>query len=333
MKTNKISTKIKSIGALFIFLMATVIFITVYLNNKNKKDALIINIAGKERMLTQKMSKSIFYLYHNKKTNFSELNSASEEFIQNLNSLKNGNKLTGITPVPNDNIGQQLYKVEILWKDFFNNINEFKKLQLNDDIQSKKQLLIIVENIYNTNNILLNEVDNLVTKYTLYAESKTDSIKNFQYVAALLIVLLIIYSFSQLKDIEDSANQFLEFSKKVARDENEQLQTIKIDAKEKEILEVTDTFNCFINKVNLAVSESAVAMEHSKNASAKLEEITDEFDKILDELENSKDINNTLNKSEDMIIQSTEDLMNSTKKLQELKKELDTLINSCKVKS
>lgn len=333
MKTNKISTKIKTLGALFIFLMATVLLITVYLNNKNKKDALIINIAGKERMLTQKMSKSIFYLYHSGKSNFSELNSAVEEFIQNLNSLKNGNRLTGITPVPNENIGQQLYKVEILWKDFYDNINKFKELHIKDDLKSKKELLSIVDTIYNTNNELLFEVDNLVTKYTLYAESKTESIKYFQYLAAIIIITLIFYSFTQLKHIEDSANKLLEFSKKIAEEENTELKTIQIDANEKEIIEVTDTFNCFINKVNLAVSESAVAMEHSKNASAKLEEITDEFDKILDELENSKDINTSLNKSEDMIIQSTEDLMNSTKKLQELKKELDKLTNSCKTKS
>lgn len=331
MKTNKISTKIKTLGALFIFLMATVLFITVYLNNKNKKDALIINIAGKERMLTQKMSKSIFYLYHSGNSSFSELNSAVEEFVQNLNSLKNGNKLTGITPVPNEDIGQQLYKVEILWKDFYDNINEFKKLHIKTDEQSKKQILSVVETIYNSNNELLYEVDNLVTRYTLYAESKTEFTKNFQYLAAILIISLIFYSFTQLKHIEENANKFLEFSKKIAEEENLELQTIQIDADEKEIIEVTDTFNCFINKVNLAVSESAVAMEHSRNASLKLEEITDEFDKILGELENSKDINNTLNKSEDMIIQSTEDLMNSTKKLQELKNELDKLLRSCKI--
>lgn len=332
MKTNKISTKIKNIGALFIFLMATVLLITVYLNNKNKKDALIINIAGKERMLTQKISKSIFYLYHTKEINFSELNSASEEFIQNLESLKNGNRLTGIEPVPNDDIGQQLYKVELLWKNFYDNINEFKKLQLINNTSSQKQLLTIIKTIYNTNNDLLNEVDNLVTMYTLHAESKTDIIKNFQYLAALLIIILIFYSFSQLKLIEDNANKLLEFSKKVANEDNSKLETIKIDAHEKEILEVTNTFNCFIDKVNSAVNESAVAMEHSKNASTKLEEITDEFDKILDEIEYSKDVNNTLNKSEDIIIQSTEDLMNSTKKLQELRDELNTLISACKEK-
>ncbi len=332
MKTNKISTKIKLIGALFIFLMAMIIFTTVYLNDKNKKDALVINIVGKERMLTQKISKNIFYLFYTKKTDFFELNSATEEFIQNLQSLKNGNKLLGIPAVPNDNIGQQVYKVEILWKEFFHNIEEFKKLQVKTDEPSLKLLNSAVEAIYNTNNNLLQEVDNLVSMYTIYTENKTILIKNFQYAAAFLIIILIIYSFTQLKSIEENANKFLEFSKKIATEENEQLKPISIDANEKEILEVTDTFNCFINKINSAMNESAVAMEHSKNASSKLEEITDEFDKILDELESSSEINKSINKSEDMIIQSTEDLMNSTKKLQELRNELNSLVIGRKTK-
>jgi nitrate/nitrite-specific signal transduction histidine kinase len=332
LKTNKISTKIKLIGALFIFLMAMIIFTTVYLNDKNKKDALVINIVGKERMLTQKISKNIFYLFYTKKTDFSELNSATEEFIQNLQSLKNGNKLLGIPPVPNDNIGQQVYKVEILWKEFFHNIEEFKKLQIKTDESSLKLLNSAVEAIYNTNNNLLQEVDNLVSMYTVFTENKTILIKNFQYGAAFIIVLLIVYSFVQLKSIEENANKFLEFSKKLANEENEQLEPISIDVKEKEILDVTDTFNCFINKINSAMNDSAVAMEHSKNASSKLEEITDEFDKILDELENSSEINKTINKSEDMIIQSTEDLINSTKKLQELRNELNSLVIGRKTK-
>ena len=52
--TNKISTKIKIIGSLLIILMLSTIATTIYLNQQTYKDALIINIAGKQRMLTQK---------------------------------------------------------------------------------------------------------------------------------------------------------------------------------------------------------------------------------------------------------------------------------------
>ena len=77
---------------------------------------------------------------------------------------------------------------------------------------------------------------------------------------------------------------------------------------------------------------SANAVEQSKNASIKLEEITDEFDVIINELTNSAEISVQLNKSEDIVIQTQEELISSTKKLQELKNELDKLLNSCKIK-
>jgi nitrate/nitrite-specific signal transduction histidine kinase len=53
--------------------MTSIIATTIYLNNKNEKDAMIINIAGKQRMLTQNISKNIFYLYSNPKSSQNEL--------------------------------------------------------------------------------------------------------------------------------------------------------------------------------------------------------------------------------------------------------------------
>lgn len=324
MNQNTIGRKIRVIGVLFVILMTIIIATTVYLSDKNKKDALVINIAGKERMLTQKISKNIFYLYHNNAYSFTELDSATLEFIYNLNSLKDGNKLIGIFKAPTDEIASQLSKVEILWNNFYNNINRFKELSLKRDLNNEKELKSIVNTIYKTNNHLLEEVDKLVSMYTTYTEGKSQYIQYMQYVFALIIIFLIIYSFSQLKKMEVNAKKFLEYSKKVVQSEgNEPLVPIKIEA-EKEIVEATDTINCFINKVNSAV-------EYSSSASKKLEEITNEFDEILDELNNNTNISSQqLNKSEDMVIESQEELINSSKKLQELKKQLDSLINNCK---
>ena len=332
MKQNTISTKIKFIGILFIILMTSIIVTTVYLNEKNKKDALIINIAGKQRMLTQNISKNIFYLYNNNSNSYSELDSSTIEFIYNLNSLKEGNTLIGISKAPTDEIAKQLSKVDILWNNFHKIIEDFKLLNQKKDINNEAILKNIVNSIYNTNTILLSEVDNLVSEYTLYSEQKSDYLRYIQYIFALIIIFLIIYSFSQLKAMEENAKKFFEESKKIMeKNNNELLIPIKIEA-EKEIVDATDTINCFIDKINSAMTYSANAIEQSKNASVKLEEITDEFDKIIDELTNSNDISKQLNKSEDIVIQSQENLMSSTKKLQELKNELDKLLNFCKSK-
>ena len=330
MKQNTISTKIKFIGVLFIVLMTSIIATTIYLNEKNKKDALIINVAGKQRMLTQNISKNIFYLYHNNNDSYSELESSTIEFIYNLNSLKDGNTLIGIPKAPTDEIAKQLSKVEILWNNFHKNIDEFKFLIQNNDKNNEAILKNIVNSVYSTNTILLTEVDNLVSMYTTYTEQKSDYLRYIQYSFAITIIFLMIYSFSQLKSMEENAKRFFEESKKIMEnDNNELLVPMKIEA-EKEIVEATDTINCFIDKINSAMTYSANAIEQSKNASIKLEEITDEFDKVIDELTNSADISKQLNKSEDIVIQSQENLMNSTKKLQELKNELDKLLLSCK---
>ena len=332
MKQNTISTKIKFIGVLFIVLMTSIIATTIYLNEKNKKDALIINVAGKQRMLTQNISKNIFYLYHNNNDSYSELESSTIEFIYNLNSLKDGNTLIGIPKAPTDEIAKQLSKVEILWNNFHKNIDEFKFLIQNNDKNNEAILKNIVNSVYSTNTILLTEVDNLVSMYTTYTEQKSDYLRYIQYSFAITIIFLMIYSFSQLKSMEENAKRFFEESKKIMEnDNNELLVPMKIEA-EKEIVEATDTINCFIDKINSAMTYSANAIEQSKNASIKLEEITDEFDKVIDELTNSADISKQLNKSEDIVIQSQENLMNSTKKLQELKNELNKLMNSCKAK-
>ena len=331
MKENTITNKIKLIGIFFIILMTSIIITTIYLNEKNKKDALLINIVGKQRMLTQKISKNIFYLYQNNESN-KELDEAIIEFIYNLNSLKNGNTLIGIFKAPTNDIINQILKVEALWNEFYKNTNDFKK-NLNKRNSSNELLLeTIVRSVYNTNNVLLNEVDVLVSMYTVYTEEKTDYIRYIQYLFALIILILISYSFSQLKTMEANAKKFFEFSKQLTQNTDDKpLEPIQIEA-EKEIVEATDTINCFINKINSAMVYSANAVEQSRNASIKLEEITDEFDIIINELTNSTEISKQLDRREGIAIQTQEELINSTKKLQELKKELDILLSSCKIK-
>ncbi|RBQ29147.1 type IV pili methyl-accepting chemotaxis transducer N-terminal domain-containing protein [Aliarcobacter vitoriensis] len=326
MKKNKISTNIKIIGTLFAILMLSIVAITFYLNNKNEKDALIINIAGKQRMLTQNISKNIFYLSQFKNNSLDELDSSTAEFIYNLKTLKDGNNLSKIKEAPTSQIANQLMKVEILWSSFYQNIVHFKEL-LNKD-NSQNEIQTILKSIHSSNTILLNEVDTLVSLYTVYSESKIATIRYLQYLFAILILVLILYSFLKLKAMEANAIRFLEESKKVM-EQNLQapLTPIKIEA-EGEIVEATNTLNKFIQKINLVMDDSANAMIQSKNASLKLDELTNEFNDIIENLTNSSEISKHLNRSEDIVIQSQEDLMNSNKRLLELKNELDKILES-----
>lgn len=327
MKTYKISTKIKFMGALLVLTMFTVILTTIYLNQKNVKDALVVNIAGKERMLTQRITKNIFYLYQIKSADFTELDKAISEFEFGINSLKDGNELMGIPPAPTDKIRSQIAKILILWNTFITNAKDFKSGILNNN---EPLMQSTVSYINQSNNELLEEVDDLVTLFTQYTEEKTNFIRKFQYIAMAILLYLVLYSLIQLREIESHAREFIEKSKQIISNNiNTPIETINVDA-ETEIVEVADNLNCFINKVNSAMQYSQAAVEQSKNASNKLEELTEQFDSIIGELKHSSTISSQLDKSEDIVLESTENLLNSTKKLQKLKNELDKLLISCK---
>ena len=331
MKKSNISTKIKVIGILFALLMTSIIATTIYLNNKNEKDAMIINIAGKQRMLTQNISKNIFYLYSNPKSSQNELDTSIEEFIYNLESLKGGNSLSKLKESPNIQIDRQMLQIEYLWSIFYQNIVKFKELIQNNS--NKQELQNIVNVIYETNPELLYEVDALVSLHTINSEQKIRFLKNSQYFFAILILFLIIYSFLELKTMEKNALRFLEESKKVMEQNFEEpLKPLKIEA-EGELVEASNIFNRFLNKINSAIIDSNSALEQSKNASYKLEEITNEFDEIINEIQNKSEISKQLNKSEDIAIQTQEQLLHSSKRLNELKNELEKIILFAEKKS
>ena len=331
MKKSNISTKIKVIGILFALLMTSIIATTIYLNNKNEKDAMIINIAGKQRMLTQNISKNIFYLYSNPKSSQNELDTSIEEFIYNLESLKGGNSLSKLKESPNIQIDRQMLQIEYLWSIFYQNIVKFKELIQNNS--NKQELQNIVNIIYETNPELLYEVDALVSLHTINSEQKIRFLKNSQYFFAILILFLIIYSFLELKTMEKNALKFIEESKKVMEQNFEEpLKPLKIEA-EGELVEASNIFNRFLNKINSAIIDSNSALEQSKNASYKLEEISNEFDEIVSELQNKSEISKQLNKSEDIAIQTQEQLLHSSKRLNELKNELEKIILFAEKKS
>ena len=331
MKKSNISTKIKIIGILFALLMTSIIATTIYLNNKNEKDAMIINIAGKQRMLTQNISKNIFYLYSNPKSSQNELNSSIEEFIYNLESLKGGNSLGKLKESPNIQIDRQMLQIEYLWSIFYQNIVKFKELIQNNS--NKQELQNIVNIIYETNPELLYEVDALVSLHTINSEQKIRFLKNSQYFFAILILFLIIYSFLELKTMEKNALKFIEESKKVMEQNFEEpLKPLKIEA-EGELVEASNIFNRFLNKINSAIIDSNSALEQSKNASYKLEEISNEFDEIINEIQNKSEISKQLNRSEDIAIQTQEQLLHSSKRLNELKNELEKIILFAEKKS
>ncbi len=126
MKPTAISAKMKLAGGLLSFLIIVVITLTVAMNQMSKKDSYVINIAGKQRMLSQKMSKELFFIVYRHTNDFRELNSAVNLFENSLADLMNGNSSKGIYSPQNDKIKSKLEEVHKIWTYFRAEIESLK---------------------------------------------------------------------------------------------------------------------------------------------------------------------------------------------------------------
>jgi len=131
---NKISSKIHFIGSMLSLIVITNIALTIYLNQKQEGDSYIINIAGRQRMLSQKITKEIFYIKSSENFDFQNLNEDIEIFEKNLYILIDGNKKLGVYKPPNNDIENKLKMVLSLWKPF-----KEKIIQLESDIKGVKK--------------------------------------------------------------------------------------------------------------------------------------------------------------------------------------------------
>jgi len=126
MKPTAISAKMRLAGGLLSFVIIFIISLTVMMNQMSKKDSYIINIAGKERMLSQKMSKEVFFIVHRHTNDFRELNTAVSLFENSLKDLLYGNDAKGIYAPQNDRIKAKLEEVMALWLPFREEVEALK---------------------------------------------------------------------------------------------------------------------------------------------------------------------------------------------------------------
>ncbi|MDJ0805646.1 MAG: type IV pili methyl-accepting chemotaxis transducer N-terminal domain-containing protein [Gammaproteobacteria bacterium] len=81
----------------------------------------VLNLSGKQRMLTQKMSKEILLiaLDVDKQKNLTNLTKTSALFDKTLKGLRDGSKELRLPPTSSGRILRQLDKIDAIWTDFY----------------------------------------------------------------------------------------------------------------------------------------------------------------------------------------------------------------------
>jgi len=137
---TKISSKINFIGGMLSLIVIANVVLTIYLNKKQEGDSYIINIAGRQRMLSQKITKEIFYSKSSENFDFQTLNDDIETFEKNLYILINGNKKLNVYKPPNKEIKDKLNQVLNIWLPFKKKIKEVE--ECSTDIKKDKEIMM-----------------------------------------------------------------------------------------------------------------------------------------------------------------------------------------------
>ncbi|OQY24294.1 MAG: hypothetical protein B6I37_03575, partial [Desulfobacteraceae bacterium 4572_35.2] len=108
--------------------------ISLYFLAAQEQDAPVINIAGRQRMLSQKMTKESLTVASQAKEQQArqELSKTRQLFDTSLNALINGNVSMGVPKTEEPKIVAQLATVSALWRDFNANIQTIERAQVDD---------------------------------------------------------------------------------------------------------------------------------------------------------------------------------------------------------
>nr|WP_048202629.1 methyl-accepting chemotaxis protein [Methanocaldococcus bathoardescens] len=118
LKNISVKTKILSILAILVLIITGVSLNVVMTHDAMKNDGKVINIAGKQRMLIQKMTKEAFMIGSGHDEYRKTLKETAELFDKTLNGLISGSEELGLPPAP-DKVKPQLLKVKQLWEPFY----------------------------------------------------------------------------------------------------------------------------------------------------------------------------------------------------------------------
>jgi len=289
-----IATKVKLITLVLSMTMIFNIFVTYYLIQDEKADARIINIAGKQRMLTQKMIAESHRIALGEEGASQEFMKAQKEFNTNLQRLGSGD----LRVDENSEVEHLLEEVEKNWK-------VFEALML-EKIQ--KSPLSDLKQIYISGNKTLALMDKTVFAYENHATNKRDFINQTQLLLALCALFVIIYMGSLSLGIHTQLNKFLKHSSKISGH--------KQTGKGSELELAYEHIQYFLNDVEAAIDSASQAVQQSEKASQKLA-LSEQDPHALEHLD----------KSEDIVIEANEELYKTSRLLKKLKIKLQDAAN------
>lgn len=286
--------KFKSTVFLSLFTVSILISVgfTFYIINSQSSDAKVIDIAGRQRMLTQKMTKESLALTSaiEKKVDSGTLREGLLKTVslydRSLKALKDGGTTVGTDgtettlPVSQGEAKSQLVKVTGVWLTFKESLDVIAAPGAD---RSSSGFINALETIKKGNIPLLKESNKVVGLLKTATEGKTSLMKTVQ-VAALLITIILACSALYLlrRILFRPIDNVVAMLKDISEGDGDLTKRIVVTSQD-EIRDLADYFNAFVGKLQGLIMEITGNTKILVDASARLLETSSSIASGADE--------------------------------------------------
>jgi methyl-accepting chemotaxis protein len=304
--------KIKIVGA-FIFLLTVVLLLLFgFISNEHKEKGYRLTVINEQKAFTQEISKSIFYSYQNGNKHLNVLDSTIKRYLENAKTEKSA--------------FDENRQILTLWNIFYADVQKFRNQQKVSTGYNAVITAKLVNRIYHNNVLLINEFDKLIQLKEKEGQGLIEIYREIQYVLFTLLIILLIYMFTQIHVVIEFIQKFRKTSKNII--ENSTIQGLKPieELQQEELKEASQNYNHLVEQINRSIDYSSQSIEQTTSSLEQVAENIENFMSLLSTM--NRDESEKLFDQEDAVIDSLEVLMRLRKKLKYLQKDLDNLSSS-----
>lgn len=142
-----------------------VLYTVSTLDKNHKDDANLIYLAGKQRMLTQQLSKNLMELQLGDNSKIAEINQVKMEFSEVLDGLEGGDRELDLDVKETENVLNSFNEIQEIWVPFIFNVELL--------IQTWPKINDHLDHIVNNNELIFSNVNNALMELGKTADSAT----------------------------------------------------------------------------------------------------------------------------------------------------------------
>ncbi len=312
----KVSTKLYAAIIVQFVIAISLVWLVLDMQKSQDHDSIVINLAGRQRMLSQKMTKEALLYAHGEEEARAQLLNTAKVFDKTLKALAHGGQApldlnqSSFTSLPlpkNQEIKQQLQKVESLWEKFHKNILDLASGKAKGALEYVKK-----------NNLqLLKEMNKAVFLMDSAASASVNRVKHALLWGAVGLCILFVFSMIIVrKNVQMIFNSLNELTRKLS---DTSARTVEVATMMNEtstqLAEGSTEQAATLQETSSALEEiSSMTKQNAENASLA-DKLTKESDAIVQRANSSME---GLTNSMDKISKASEETSKILKTIDEI---------------